>query len=143
MGWAVLVCAHVLCLSHPTLPRTSSPWSVTPSEYEYSMSITNVVINGSTPVSTGRVAAVIGGEVRGVIDIETADASRVFVGEYAGALPFFLMVYSNARGESVNFLYEDDAGTTTSLTEWVVFESDGHLGNLDDPFVLTGGGGAV
>ena len=62
-----------------------------------------LVALGGTTVSKGKLAAIIDGEVRGVAVASTESNLQVFAGPWAGANPFFLVVYANAA--------DADAGT--------------------------------
>ncbi len=108
-------------------------WTVDASAFSRSMSI--VGTTDATPDAQDRVAAFVGGEVRGVAEPQLV----------AGQWRFFLTLYSRTSGETLAFRYYDARrGEVVGLTEALVFDTNTRVGSVSEPFawrVLTCGGG--
>lgn len=101
-------------------------WTVNPASYQFSANITAVVyINDAISTNdTNRVGAFIGGELRGV-------ASPVVV---AGLDMFFLTVYSNSSGATVNFkIYDAESDQIVDIDESLIFVPNGIYGDPVTP----------
>jgi len=89
--------------------------------------------------STGTLAGFAGDEVRGVTG--PVEMANPIVGPYQGEYPFFLTIYANADGETIQFQFEKEDGTRLSLSSSsdVVF-ADGDVSyQIANPLVLSSG----
>ncbi len=106
-------------------------WSVNPSEFAGTMSVTSMVmLSGevASPDSGDRVGAFVNGQVRGV-------ASPIQVGD---RWFFFVTVFGQANGERVSFKYYSETGNAVhSVFEETTFGTDRILGSTTTPFLLT------
>jgi gliding motility-associated-like protein len=108
-------------------------WSVNPSEYEFSMTVT-AVLNADGALSIDKqdkVGAFIDGVCRGVAspsDFTAGDGNIVF-----------LQVYSNSiLGETVVFtLYDASAGVLVNASNSVTFQNDANIGTMASPYIIT------
>ena len=121
----------ILCCGSATAAFAQAPaWSVDAADYQYTMSITGTVANGSEPLSNGQdlVAAVVDGEIRGVVGPEAVGGKNVF----------FLTVYSNVDGETLHFLVYDAAtNAVREIKENLVFRSNAIVGSPSEPHGFT------
>ena len=105
-------------------------WTVTPSDYQFTATITAVVVeNGEYVNTTGNtVAALVNGEVRGV-----ANATAVSNDQY-----YFITVYSNeAAGEEVSFkFYSNGEDSIYNVLDTIEFSSNATFGAPDTPYSL-------
>lgn len=109
-------------------------WSVNPSGYEFSMTIT-AILNRDGAISADqndRVGAFVGSVCRGVTSpsgYTTPEGHKIV----------FLQVYSNAiAGEKVTFkLHDASAGVTSDAFTTVTFQNDANTGTTASPFVIT------
>jgi gliding motility-associated-like protein len=112
----------------------SAGWTVNPSQYEFSMTVTGV-LNMEGAISTDgndRVGAFIGGVCRGVTspsEYTTSDGFKIV----------FLQVYSNTIvGETVTFkLYDASAGTLVNAANSLKFQNDATTGTTASPYIIT------
>ena len=109
-------------------------WTVNPSSYEFSMTVT-AVLNMDGNISkdgNDRVGAFIGGVCRG-----TTNPSSYATAE--GYKIVFLQVYSNTvLGETVTFkLYDADKGTLVDAANSLTFKNDENTGTMAAPFIIT------
>ena len=74
-------------------------------------------------MTSGTLAAFVNGELRGVQAISTGSENQVFVGPYAGANVFFLIIYADTNSEVVSFYYADGSGSTVHLGETIACAS--------------------
>lgn len=105
-------------------------WEVNSSEFEYSMSFSGVVVVDAVEVqdTADRIAAWIGGELRGT--------ARPFYAEATGRFYYFLLVYSNEINENVTFsFYDDSENVIVDLTNQEVFVTDKLEGGFSDPYI--------
>jgi hypothetical protein len=116
---------RVTRLGHPGM----MDWSITPSAYEYSGSVTATVTwGGQATASPGDVlAAFVDAECRGL---------QSAVGAPSGEYVFYLMVYSNvAHGETMSFKYFDGkAGTIDDVVPTLDFSENMTCGRAESPF---------
>ncbi|WP_228350600.1 T9SS type A sorting domain-containing protein [Rhodocaloribacter litoris] len=119
-------------LSAAVSPAQTPSWSVEPSRFQSSMSLTGVVEQDGRRLGAAGdlLAAFVGEEVRGV-------AGPVTVGS---DVLFFLAVYANADGEAVTFrFYEASTGLIHDIAETQVFETNAVRGLVSAPLVWTTG----
>lgn len=118
--------------SPPTAPLfvPLTKQSVTPSEWESSMSLTAIVrFDNGKLADSGILGAFVGDVVRGA-NREIA----ILFGPYNGAYAFMLMIYGEL-GDSMSFQF--DTGTERALCdETVFFKRDGIIGDVFAPFEL-------
>jgi len=107
-------------------------WSVTASDYEYSMTITTAAVFQCTQsVDTNDlVAAFINGEVRGIQKLNTV---------FNGSNLAFMIIYDNAfNGSEVTFrMYDASLDSVFDATQSIEFVENGNTGNSDNPFLLS------
>ncbi len=111
-------------------PVGDPAWSVNPSAFESTMSITGApfVFGERASHPDDRVAAFIGDEIRGV-------ASPVDV---SGESVFFLTAHANADGQTVRFkMYDAVADIVRSIEETLVFEANAVVGFPTEPLAWT------
>ncbi len=109
----------------------SDPWRVDPSRFARSMSVVGELRygDGSGAGVGDRVAAFVGGEVRGVASSVAVDGRRVF----------FLPVYANTDGDEVTFKVASGA-SVRALGGAIAFATDAVTGAADAPYLWTVGG---
>src|SRR5262245_20215537 len=104
-------------------------WSVNPSDYQYTMTITCVALfDCMESIDTSdMVAAFINGEVRGVQRLDTRIDGRNFA---------FMIVYDNDfSGNQITFkLYDASANEEHDAIGSIEFLENANIGNVDDPF---------
>lgn len=136
-AWFVLWTA-LLC----TPARAQAPtWTVDAAAFELNMSVVAAVsVSGVRLVHAGdRLAAFVGGEVRGVVGPTSVN----------GASVFFLPVYARTSGEPVTFrVYDAAANTVRELAPGLAFAANAIHGSATAPLAFapgtggsTGGGG--
>jgi len=107
-------------------------WSVTPSDYEYSMTMTTTAVFEciETADTNDVVVAFINGEVRGVQKLNT---------EFQGSNLAFMIIYDNAfNGSEITFkMYDASLDSIFEAQQEMTFEENSMAGNEDDPFLLT------
>jgi PKD repeat protein len=109
----------------------ASDWTVDPSSFEYNGSVTaSIVVNGENVVSSGdALAAFVDGACRGV-----TEATSLPTGDHV----FFLMMYGNVDGETVEFRYYDESEDASyEVDEKLVFEKDMVRGRVLAPYPMT------
>jgi len=109
-------------------------WTVQPSQYEFSMTVTAVLnLDGKLSLDgNDRVGAFIGETCRGVANpsqYTTADGSKIV----------FLQVYSNTiLGEAVTFkMFDASTGILVNAANKLTFQSDANTGNMAAPYIIT------
>ncbi|MEP1095871.1 MAG: putative Ig domain-containing protein [Cyclobacteriaceae bacterium] len=124
-----------ICLIGHGVRAQAPSWSVEPSAFEHSMTITGIVYLDDTPVANtdAVLGAFVGTEVRGV-------ASPIYIASIDTYI-FFLSVFSNEfSNEQITFsLYDPAQGAAVELTNTLDFESDQVLGTISEPIVLEDG----
>ena len=109
-------------------------WSVTPSDFEYSMTMTTTLsFHCSESTDTNDiVAAFINGEVRGVQKLNT---------EFQDQNLAFMIIYDNVfNGSEVTFkMYDASLDSVFDATQTMQFVENGNTGNSDNPFLLSTG----
>lgn len=131
MMWMKKVCVVLLTMFSVLVASAQAPnWTVTPSDYQFSSTLTGTVIINDTIVnSSGNVlGAFVNDEVRGI-------ASPVLVGN---TVMYFMTMYSNqATGDQVDFkFYWESQDSTYNVLENLVFASNSTHGSPDEPFEL-------
>ncbi len=123
----------IALLAHVTSAQAPN-WSIDPTQFQNSMSITAKVVINQQELSDDAdlLAAFVGTEVRGVANINVA------VGSTGGKVAF-LQVYSNQNaGETVSFkVYDSSEGTITDAITNLTFSNDAIVGSTVDPLVIT------
>ncbi|MBN2776178.1 MAG: T9SS type A sorting domain-containing protein [Bacteroidales bacterium] len=107
----------------------AQPWSVNPAEFEFTMNIVGQV------------------SILGTIEDDASNYIGAFVDDVCVGVCspiedegefklFYLTVYSNqSSGEIVEFKFVDESENETLISNTVVFESDGIIGDADSPFI--------
>ncbi len=106
-------------------------WAVDAHDFEHTMTLTGELrINDQLQTNTSSaVAAFSGGQCRGVVE-------GTQVGE---DVLYFLLIYANTPGDSLDFQAWDAASETVlSLDEYMIFSSGAALGTVDSPYELSG-----
>lgn len=126
-------------LQYPVLGKTAAPfpeipeWNLDLNGYEYSMSITAVLEFDQREMtdSTIVLAAFSGYKCRGLTRVKYLPELDKYIG--------FIVVYSNTvDGDSISFkVYEPNQDKKRDVQDKLTFKSDGPIGNLENPFVLT------
>ena len=121
-----LIVLIAICLSSITFAQ---PWSVNPAEFEFTMNIIGQVsISGTIEDNASNYIGAFVDDVCVGVCSPVEDA-----GEYN---LFYLTVYSNqSGGEIVEFKFVDESVNETLISNTVVFESDGIVGDADSPFI--------
>ena len=113
--------------------QTSSGWSVTPSDFSDTMTLSMVVTIGGVDQATGTLGAFVGTQARGV---QSTPSSPPF-GPYAGKSIYQVTVYAAAGGETLSFQFHDGS-STTPLDETLTFVVNGNSGSVTSPVALSG-----
>lgn len=104
-------------------------WKIQASSYQFSMNITGVLVNSCTFSDNpgNRVAAFVGGELRGTATFSTA---------YNGMALAFLTIFSNkAAGETLTFkAWDSKQEQVVDLAVQLTFTENGVEGNPESPF---------
>lgn len=122
-----------ILLSLLSLTAWSQPnWQITPSDYEFSMSFTGVVLVSDEEVvsNTGMLSAWVNGELRGVTNaVAVPNTNRVY---------FLLNVYSNSVSkDTISFIYYDaDADSQIQLSNEATFAVLENEGTYSNPYVF-------
>ncbi|MDD2635795.1 MAG: T9SS type A sorting domain-containing protein [Bacteroidales bacterium] len=119
----------ILIVSLFTIVSIAQPWSVTPTDYEFSMNVIGQVSIDNNIVN--QQASFIGAFVD---DICVGVCSPV---EDAGEHKlFYLTIYSNlSSGDNIEFKFVDQTDAETLISNTIVFVSDGIIGDSQAPFV--------
>lgn len=130
MRWTLVVLMSFCCAYAP-LSAQDSVWAVNPHDYQYHMSVYACLqVDGETVTNQGRyeLGAFVGDECRGVA---VADACQ-------GNSWLYLRVWSNKlSGEEVTFkVYDKESSKTIDVTETLVFENLGLVGEPSSPLQL-------
>ena len=128
----IFVCAALLLTMSTVLHAGDSGWTVNPNAYQYDMTIYGKLVVGDavvTDFSNYEVGAFVGDECRGV----------AIVYSQSGYTWLNIRVRSNSKsGETVVFkLFNKTTNETSTLTETIVFESLGQVGQPSNPTPLT------
>ena len=128
----IFVCAALLLTMSTVLHAGDSGWTVNPNAYQYDMTIYGkLVVDDAvvTDFSNYEVGAFVGDECRGV----------AIVYSQSGYTWLNIRVRSNSvSGETVVFkLFNKTTNETSTLTETIVFESLGQVGQPSNPTPLT------
>ena len=128
----IFVCAALLLTMSTVLHAGDSGWTVNPNAYQYDMTIYGkLVVDDAvvTDFSNYEVGAFVGDECRGV----------AIVYSQSGYTWLNIRVRSNSEsGETVVFkLFNKTTNETSTLTETIVFESLGQVGQPSNPTPLT------
>lgn len=107
----------------------AQPWTVNPAEYEFTMNIVGQVsISGTVEDNAANYIGAFVDDVCVGVCSPVEDA-----GEYK---LFYLTIYSNqSSGETVEFKFVDESENEILISNTVVFESDGIIGDADTPFI--------
>ena len=119
----------VLVLTAISFISFAQPWTVNPADYEFTMNIIGQVsISGTIEDNASNYVGAFVDEVCVGVCSPVEDA-----GEYK---LFYLTVYSNqSSGETVEFKFIDASENEISISNTIVFESDGIIGDADAPFI--------
>lgn len=110
-----------------------SGWTVNANLYDYSMSVTGkVIIDGSTSVDVNdKVAAFIGGECRGVINVKYQSTLNDYF--------IFLLIYSSNPTGTVSFkIYDASENKEIEVGSSVSFAVNGIVGSISNPYEFSG-----
>lgn len=110
-----------------------SGWTVNANLYDYSMSVTGkVIIDGSTSVDVNdKVAAFIGGECRGVINVKYQSTLNDYF--------IFLLIYSSNPAGTVSFkIYDASENKEIEVGSSVSFAVNGIVGSISSPYEFSG-----
>ncbi len=114
-------------------------WQVDPAAFAHAMNVTAGFYLSGAPFSSSsdRVAALVGGEVRGVATVQPRVPQDDFLA--------FLTVYSNsASGEEVHFeLWDASECRTMEIAEPIAFEADASVGSVTTPARLSVSGAVL
>jgi gliding motility-associated-like protein len=124
----------ILLVGCSIVARAQAPgWSVNPSEFEFSMTVT-AVLNTDGKLSDDKqdkVGAFIDGVCRGVASPSDFTATNGNI--------VFLQVYSNSiLGETVTFsMYDASANLQIDAGNILTFENDANKGTMAEPYIIT------
>lgn len=115
-------------------PQYPSTWKVTPGNYQYSMTVTAVLVfDGieSTDMAD-KVSAFVGNDCRGV-------AQPVVYVPSSGRYIAYMMIYSNkASGEDLTLMmYDSDNNKVYEAVNEISFYANASYGFTDDPYIIT------
>lgn len=117
----------------------STPWNVTPENYEYGMNVIAIVADsiGESLLADGdAIGAMVNGEVRG--------ASPAMYIEELDTYLLFMTIYANREGEEIDFLYYDQSTNEIhDLVEHYSFQINEVIGNVIEPTPFTLPGSVV
>ncbi|MDQ3017650.1 MAG: T9SS type A sorting domain-containing protein [Bacteroidota bacterium] len=106
-------------------------WTVTPSEYEYSMTVSGIAVIHCMESTDENdiVAAFINGEVRGIQALNTDIQGR----KYA-----FMIIYDNdfKSNEVVFKMFDASTDSIFDAQQSIQFSENANIGNSDDPFIF-------
>ncbi len=125
-----LVVASLLCFSI-NVAAQSPNWTVDPSNYQYSMTMTAFLnVNGTTlSKEEDKVAAFVGNEVRGVANVLYAQSADRYLA--------FITVYANTENEVLKFkIYDSNSNTEVDVAMELSFKIDQQLGSVFQAFSL-------
>ena len=106
-------------------------WVVDAHDFEHTMTLTGeLLINGELQADISNAVAVFhNGECRGVVE-GTQVGSEIL---------YFLMIYGNTPGDSLEFrAWDANIGNVIFLEEEIAFSSGAALGEVDTPYQLSG-----
>ena len=116
----------------PPLAVGGPDWTVNPSLFENSMSLTAIVSLPRSYATTGILAAFVGNTVRGI----ASPGPPLPFGPYASITAFSMLIYSDTAGETVTFKFWD--GTVqNNCPETFMFVADGVQGTVPTPIIIT------
>lgn len=117
----VFICTGTVAVAQPS-------WTVNPNLYDYSMTVTGkIVIDGAVSVDQNDlVAAFIGGECRGVVNVKYQSALNDYL--------VFLMIYSNTPTGSISFkVFDASANKELDVSSAISFSINGIVGSVSSP----------
>ena len=106
-------------------------WSVNAASYQYSMTFTAFLnVDGTTlTASNDKVAAFVGGEIRGVANVVYVSSANKYVA--------YLSVYANTNNETIRFkIYNSSTNSTVNIDKTETFGIDEHKGGVFSLIVL-------
>jgi large repetitive protein len=132
MKFKILIVSIYLCsLVNSVLAQIPASWTVNPSAYNYSMTVTSKANVACVELSnnSNAIAAFVGTQCRGVVTTNTT------VGTAKLAL---LIVYSNViAGEKVNYkIYNSTTNQVYNVLDSIVFANNTQVGGLTLPIVM-------
>ncbi len=125
-----LVVVALLCFSMDVMAQSPN-WTVDPSNYQYSMTMTAFLnVNGTTlSKEEDKVAAFVGNEVRGVANVLYAQSADRYLA--------FITVYANTENEVLKFkIYDSNSSTEVDVAMELSFKIDQQLGSVFQAFSL-------
>ena len=119
----------IIAMITTTIVNAQPNWSVTPTDYQFTMTVTGVVkfYCQESANETDQVGAFVNGECRGVQSFDTDINGRKFA---------YITVYSNSSsGEEISFkLYKADEDIELIAVYPMTFENDASYGNAEVPY---------
>ncbi|MFT4802154.1 MAG: hypothetical protein ACI93N_001931, partial [Flavobacteriaceae bacterium] len=100
-------------------------WSVNTADYQYSMTFTAFLnVDGTTlTASNDKVAAFVGGEIRGVANVVYVSSANKYV--------VYLSVYANTNNETIRFkIYNSGTNSIVNIDKTEAFSIDEHKGGV-------------
>ncbi len=107
-------------------------WSVNPSNFAYSMTMTvRMRVRDTFPDASGhKLAAFHDGELRGVVSANAIGPNWIF----------YLTIYSNQANDSISFrYYHQDHSSVFMVDDSLKFVSQKNIGNTDNPYYMNAG----
>jgi gliding motility-associated-like protein len=126
-----LITVLILLLRSVTMQAQSPNWTVSPGEYQYSMTIVAFLTVDSKLLAgpKDKVAAFVGDKIRGV-------SSPIYVSS-ANRYLAYLTVFANKENEKIEFkIYEGATGKISSIAANLNFKIDAQFGNVFQAFSL-------
>ena len=108
-------------------------------DYEFTATLSSAVVRiDGIDQTTGKLAAFVGDEIRGV-DSDGASPLPPIPGAYVGSI-YEVSLYSNSTGgEEFTFKFYDDVNDVViDLDESIIFGVNDIIGNINEPFILNG-----
>lgn len=115
----------------PPPANLENVWTVIPSDFEHSMTMTVFVHMPSAHTTPGTLAAFSGGQCRGVQDAPLVPP----FGPMKGYVMYGLMVYGKS-GEPITFKFKAADGTVTPLRETFAFRTNANMGSVVSPLMF-------
>jgi len=130
----VLIVFSFLSKADNANPQEDSTWTVTPSNYQYSMTVTAVLIFDGVESSdmNDKVAAFVGNDCRGVAQPTTYIPSD---DRYIANLTIY---GNNPTGDTICFYIKDDSNNKiTEISKKIPFQSNAIYGTPSNPYKIT------
>jgi hypothetical protein len=117
-------------LPHSPVPSPLSDFNL--ADYANSMTLTALVSLSGVEQTSGTLTGFVGTTVRGL----QGTPSNPPFGPYTDKAIFLIMLFSDIEGETFRFTFFTGSATV-QITETLIGETDGSIGSVIDPFLMT------